>query len=346
MLNNEDRYNRQIALWLLLCAGVIFSMIMLGGVTRLTHSGLSMVEWKPLIGVIPPLNEAAWQATFHQYQQFPEYQKINHQMTVDEFKSIFMYEYLHRVLGRLIGLIFLLPFLFFYFKKRIKTGLTPKLIVMFVLGGLQGLLGWYMVKSGLVDNPRVSQYRLTAHLGAAVIIYGYILWVAFGLLSINKMVAIQGQSIKRFAFLLSGLIFLMILSGGLVAGTHAGLAYPTFPLMGDSFIPPGLFSTNPAWLATFEDITTIQFNHRIFAYTLFVLIIGFSFTVLRKTDSKILHRGIYCLVALLLIQVTLGISTLLMHVPVPLAAAHQSGAIALFTASLFVSQCLSFNKKG
>jgi cytochrome c oxidase assembly protein subunit 15 len=345
MLNNQDRYDRQIALWLLLCAGAIFSMIMLGGITRLTNSGLSMVEWKPLIGVIPPLNEATWQEIFQKYQQFPEYQKINHQMTVDEFKSIFMYEYLHRVLGRLIGLIFLLPFLFFYFKKRIKIGLTPKLIIMFVLGGFQGLLGWYMVKSGLVDNPRVSQYRLTAHLGAAVIIYGYILWVAFGLLSINKMVGSQGQAIKRSAFALSGLIFLMILSGGLVAGTHAGFVYSTFPLMGDSFIPPGLFNTNPAWLAMFEDITTIQFNHRLFAYTLFTLILGFAFAVLMKTDSKMLHRSIYFLLALLMIQVTLGISTLLMHVPVSLAAAHQSGAIALFTASLFVSRCLSSDYK-
>ena len=340
MLNTQDRYDRQISLWLLFCAGVIFAMIILGGVTRLTNSGLSMVEWKPLVGVIPPLNDLQWQETFEKYKQFPEYQKVNKGMSVSEFKSIFMYEYLHRVLGRLIGVIFLVPFLFFYFSGRIKTGLTPKLVVMFILGGCQGLLGWYMVKSGLVDNPRVSQYRLTAHLGAAVVIYAYILWVAFGLLSrqTNSDTPKEFGGLRNFAYLLTTLLFLMILSGGLVAGTRAGFAYPTFPLMGDSFIPPGLFSTTPAWLAIFEDITTIQFNHRIFAYLLFILILGFSYKTLSNTNSSTLRVGIYSLVALLLIQVTLGISTLLLHVPVPLAAAHQGGAIALFTASLFVSR--------
>ncbi len=347
MLNTEDRYDRQISLWLLFCAGVIFAMIILGGVTRLTHSGLSMVEWKPLVGVIPPLNDTEWQETFDKYKQFPEYQKVNKGMSVGEFKSIFMYEYLHRVLGRLIGVIFLVPFLFFYFTGRIKTGLTPKLMVMFILGGCQGLLGWYMVKSGLVDNPRVSQYRLTAHLGAAVIIYAYILWVAFGLLSrqtnpsnTKECSPEQIGGLKNFAYVLTGLLFLMILSGGLVAGTRAGFAYPTFPLMGDSFIPPGLFSTTPAWLAMFEDITTIQFNHRIFAYLLFILILSFSYKSLGKTSSTTLRMGIYIFVALLFIQIAMGISTLLLHVPVPLAAAHQGGAIALFTASLFVSRCM------
>tara|TARA_B110000503_G_scaffold135394_1_gene215929 strand:- start:318 stop:1391 length:1074 start_codon:yes stop_codon:yes gene_type:complete len=340
-------YNRQISLWLLFCAGVIFSMIILGGVTRLTNSGLSMVEWKPLIGIIPPITDMEWQETFAKYQQFPEYQKVNHGMTVGEFKSIFMFEYLHRVLGRVIGVIFLLPFLFFYFTKRIPAGLTPKLMVMFTLGGLQGLLGWYMVKSGLVDNPRVSQYRLTAHLGTAVIIYAYILWVAFGLLSVsaslNSSLNSVAQGLKRFSFMLSGLIFLMILSGGLVAGSRAGFAYPTFPLMGDSFIPPGLFNTDPVWLAIFEDITTIQFNHRILAYVLFTLILGFAFKVLRNGIQGKLRTGIHCLIALLLVQVTLGISTLLLHVPVALAAAHQGGAIALFTVSLFISRSFSNN---
>ncbi len=342
---NAHPYNRQIALWLLVCASVIFFMILLGGVTRLTHSGLSMVEWKPLMGIIPPLTDMEWRSTFEKYQQFPEYQKVNHGMTVSEFKSIFMFEYLHRVLGRLIGVIFLLPFLFFYFSKRIPSGLTPKLIVMFILGGLQGLLGWYMVKSGLVDNPRVSQYRLTAHLGAAVIIYAYILWVAFGLMSVGSLASnsynMVKKGLKRFALTLSGLLYLMILSGGLVAGTRAGFAYPTFPLMGDSFIPSGLYSTDPGWLAIFEDITTVQFNHRIFAYLLFTLILTFSFKVLRSGIPGKLRMGIHCFMGLLLMQVTLGISTLLLHVPVSLAAAHQGGAIALFTASLFVSHYLS-----
>ena len=173
---HPDSYNRQIAYWLIICAAVIFGMILLGGVTRLTDSGLSMVDWKPIKGVIPPITQADWQAMFLKYQQFPEYQKTNFTMTLEQFKPIFMYEYLHRMLGRFIGIIFVLPFLFFYFTKRIKPGLSPRLLVMLVLGGSQGLLGWYMVKSGLVDNPHVSQYRLTAHLGMAVFIYGFIFW--------------------------------------------------------------------------------------------------------------------------------------------------------------------------
>jgi cytochrome c oxidase assembly protein subunit 15 len=345
MLNPQDRYNRQLAFWLLFCAGVILSMILLGGVTRLTHSGLSIVEWKPLLGVIPPLNEAQWQETFAKYQQFPEYKKVNLSMTLDEFKSIFMFEYLHRLLGRLIGIIFLLPFLFFYFTKRIQSGLTPKLLIMFVLGGLQGLLGWYMVKSGLVDNPRVSQYRLTAHLGAAVIIYTYILWVAFGLLGHNTS-AFKLSKLKPFSYTLSGLIFLMILTGGLVAGTRAGFAYPTFPLMGDSFIPPGLYDMNPIWLSAFEDITTIQFNHRIFAYLLFTLILTFAFKALRQITNNHFRKSIYALVGLLLLQITLGISTLLMHVPIAVAAAHQVVAVLLFTASLYISHYLSRAERG
>lgn len=336
---NQLRYNRQITLWLLFCAVVILSMILLGGVTRLTNSGLSMVEWKPLVGVIPPLNQLEWTETFEKYQQFPEYKKVNHKMSLEEFKSIFMFEYLHRVLGRLIGVIFLLPFLFFYFKKRIPQGLSPKLIVMFILGGLQGLLGWYMVKSGLVDNPRVSQYRLTAHLGAAVIIYGYILWVAFGLIA-KKSVKQLGSNLKSFSYTITGLIFLMILSGGLVAGTRAGLLYPTFPLMGDSFIPPGLYAIAPFWLSIFEDVTTIQFNHRMFAYLLFILILSFSYKLLKQEIPKHLRIGTYCLAGLLLVQVSLGISVILLHVPVFLASSHQGVAVMVFTAALFVSHSL------
>ncbi|WP_461482726.1 COX15/CtaA family protein [Porticoccus sp.] len=339
-MNLQARYDRQIATWLVICAVIIITMILLGGVTRLTRSGLSMVEWKPLMGIIPPLSEAAWLETFEKYQQFPEYQKVNKGMSLFEFKEIFLFEYLHRLLGRLIGVIFLLPFLFFYFTRRIKAGLTPKLTGMFVLGGLQGLLGWYMVKSGLVDNPRVSQYRLTAHLGTAVFIYAYILWVAWGLIYPSPDSAV-GQGLKRYAAVLSGLVFLMILSGGLVAGTHAGHAYPTFPLMAGSFFPAGLYATDPAWLAIFEDITTIQFNHRMFAYLLIVLIAVFVLKSLRQTGLYPEARvGLKLVLAMLAIQVSLGISTLLLHVPVPLAAAHQGGAVLLFTSVLFVTHRL------
>jgi len=340
MLEQQDRYNRQISYWLFICAAIVLAMILLGGVTRLTHSGLSMVEWKPLMGTVPPLSEQDWQQTFNKYKQFPEYQKVNKGMSIEAFKSIFMYEYLHRLLGRLIGVLFLLPFLFFYFSKRVPQGLSPKLAVMFVLGGLQGLLGWYMVKSGLVDNPRVSQYRLTAHLGAAVVIYGYILWVAFDLVN-KKGGQLKHRVLKPFSYSISALIFFMILSGGLVAGTRAGLIYPTFPLMGDSFIPPGLYTMNPAWLSMFEDITTIQFNHRMFAYFLVVVIFGFMFKAFALGITNRLRVGIILLGTFLVLQVTLGISTLLLQVPVALAASHQGVAICLLTAALYVSHCLS-----
>jgi cytochrome c oxidase assembly protein subunit 15 len=336
--NPQGQHDRQIAYWLFFCAAVIFGMILLGGITRLTSSGLSMVDWKPIMGVIPPMTQTDWQEMFLKYQQFPEYQKINVGMSLEDFKPIFMYEYLHRVLGRLIGVIFIVPFLFFYFSRRIKTGLTPKLVIMLVGGGCQGLLGWYMVKSGLVDNPHVSQYRLTAHLGAAVLIYGFILWTAFGLVLTARA---QPVELQRFSIGLSALIYLMILSGGLVAGTHAGNAYSTWPLMGDSFVPAGLYAMTPAWLSAFEDITTIQFNHRMFAYLIVALVVAFAIRAFRFGIVGRLKVGIFCLIGLLGMQVTLGISTLIFYVPIPVAAAHQVGAVALLTASLFISHCLS-----
>ena len=338
MLNalQQQRYDRQVASWLLLCAAVIFGMIVLGGVTRLTGSGLSMVEWRPLMGVIPPLSEEAWLATFEKYKQYPEYQKVNLGMDLAGFKSIFMYEYLHRVLGRLIGVLFFLPMMFFAWQGRVRPGVMPRLWTLFVLGGLQGLLGWYMVKSGLVDNPRVSQYRLTAHLGLAVIIYAYMLWVALDLLYPRG----EGHRRARLSLVMVALVYLMILSGGLVAGTRAGFAYSTWPLMGTSFVPPGLYSMEPAWLSAFEDITTIQFNHRMFAYLLFALIHVFAWLSWRDGLGR---RGGVAMIALLgalWLQVVLGISTLLMHVPVWLAAAHQGGAVLLLSAMVYASHLM------
>lgn len=338
LTNQKARYDRQIASWLILCAAVIFGMILLGGVTRLTDSGLSMVEWKPLMGVVPPMSEQAWLETFDKYKQYPEYQKINKGMSLDAFKSIFMYEYLHRVLGRLIGVLFFFPMLFFALKGRVRAGLMPKLWVLFILGGCQGLLGWYMVKSGLVDRPDVSQYRLTAHLGLAVLIYAYMLWVVFDLVFPKRGLA-EGRH-GGFSLTLVALVFLMILSGGLVAGTDAGYAYSTWPLMGDSFVPQGLYATSPAWLAMFEDITTIQFNHRIFAYVLVGLIGFFAVKVLAGGVAARGKLAVVLVLLALVLQVTLGISTLLLHVPVAIAAAHQGGAVLLLTTVLFAAHGL------
>jgi len=331
-------YDRQVARWLMLCAVVIFAMILLGGATRLTNSGLSIVEWKPLMGVIPPLTEHDWQEAFHKYQQFPEYQKVNHGMSVHEFKVIFMYEYLHRLLGRFIGVLFALPMLYFAVRGRLRPGLTPKLVILFFMGGLQGLLGWYMVKSGLVDNPRVSQYRLTAHLGVAVAIYAYMVWLVFDLLLAREsQTGSERKPYASWSLVIVALVYLMILSGGLVAGTDAGFAYPTWPLMGDSFVPRGLYATSPAWLAMFEDITTIQFNHRMFAYVLFVVLSASAVLVYRSATQGYGKLAAVLLVLALCLQVILGISTLLLHVPVVLGTAHQGGAVVLLTAALFLS---------
>ena len=333
--------DRRIALWLVCCAVVVLGMILLGGVTRLTDSGLSMVEWRPLMGIIPPLNQADWQQLFLKYQQFPEYQKINMGMTLEEFKVIFMYEYLHRILGRVIGLIFIVPFAYFYFTGNISPQLLPKLLLMLFLGGCQGLMGWYMVKSGLVDVPHVSQYRLTAHLGLAVFIYGLIVWTALAL--INPPTA-QPSGLGKPACIISVLIFLMILTGGLVAGTKAGYAYSTWPLMGDSFIPSGLYDMSPIWLSAFENITTIQFNHRMFAYVIALLVVCFAFYAFKSEVVGKVRTGIFCMLFLLLVQIVLGISTIVFHVPIAVAAAHQVGAVALLTAALFVSHSLINNR--
>ena len=340
-LQQQAVYDRQIATWLLICAAVIFGMILLGGVTRLTGSGLSMVEWKPLMGVIPPLSEAAWMETFDKYKQYPEYQKVNLGMDLAGFKQIFMYEYLHRVLGRFIGVLYFLPFVYFAWRGRVRAGMMPRLWLLFFLGGLQGLLGWYMVKSGLVDNPRVSQYRLTAHLGVAVLIYAYMIWVAVDLLTAKgQRLVTRWGGIRSWSMALVVLLYLMILSGGLVAGTRAGHAYSTWPLMGTSFIPDMIYSGSPAWLDIFEDITTIQFNHRMFAYLLLLLIGITSVQVFRRPELSAARQATLLMGLALLVQVVLGISTLLLHVPVPLAAAHQGGAVLLLTAGVYFSYTL------
>ncbi len=342
--------DRAIAHWLLVCAVLIFAMVILGGVTRLTGSGLSMTDWHPIHGVVPPLNEQQWLEEFANYQQSPEFQKINYAMDLPGFKQIFYFEYGHRMLGRLIGLVFLIPFLYFYFTRKIKPGLTPKLVIMFILGGLQGLLGWYMVKSGLVDNPHVSQYRLTAHLTAAIVIYVFILWTAWSLLNSRvDSLSFQGPDVKglrRAGHILMLFLLITIMSGGFVAGLKAGLIYNTFPTMHGQWIPDGLFSLSPFYLNFFENMVTVQFNHR-------VLTIGTGLALLvywlmsKRYDYDPSTATSFNLVGLMVIvQVFLGISTLLLHVPVWLAASHQGGALLLLTALLYNMHKLSRLKSG
>jgi heme a synthase len=337
--NPNPNYHRSIGIWLLVCCLAIYGMVVLGGVTRLTGSGLSMVEWHPVMGVLPPLNDEQWNEAYTLYRQSPEFQKINYQMDMEGFKNIFWFEYAHRILGRMIGVIFLLPLLYFIARRRIDKALIPRLATMFVLGGLQGLMGWYMVKSGLTHDPHVSQYRLTAHLGLAFVIYAWVFWTALDLLvpvkrSTQREIA---RSFRRLAWIVTGAVLITALSGGFVAGLKAGYAYNTFPLMAGHLIPEGLFTLSPAWSNFFENVTTVQFNHRLLATLLFILIpllwiMGRSTVLSHNT-----RIGLHLLVLALFIQISLGISTLLLVVPVPLAAAHQAGAMALFTAALFVS---------
>jgi cytochrome c oxidase assembly protein subunit 15 len=337
--DTSNRNDRQLAAWLLVCCALIFAMVVLGGVTRLTGSGLSMVEWDPVFGVVPPLDQASWNAIFDLYKQSPEYNKINIGMDLDGFKTIYWFEFSHRLLGRAIGVVFLVPFLYFLVTGRIRRSLTPKLITMFVLGGLQGVLGWYMVMSGLVDNPHVSQYRLAAHLGLAVIIYAFMFWVALGLLLHPAEHSEHGFSkhLLPATNILTGLVFITILSGAFVAGLKAGFAYNTFPLMDGRWVPEAILMQQPAWRNFFENIATVQFDHRLLAILSFTGIVVFWLAAWRHSLTAQIRIGMHCLLAAAALQVTLGISTLLLHVPVSLAAAHQGGALVLLTAMLFVN---------
>lgn len=324
---------RAVGIWLLVCCAMIFAMVVIGGVTRLTESGLSMVEWRPLIGAVPPLSQGEWERTFELYRRTPEYRTFNRGMGLAEFKNIFWWEYVHRLWGRLIAVVFAVPLLWFLARRRIPRGATPKLLAMFVLGGLQGLMGWVMVKSGLVDRPEVSHYRLTAHLGLAVAIYGYILWVALGFLHGPPAASDPGR--RRFAGALVGLVFLTLLSGGMVAGLDAGLIYNTFPLMDGRLVPPGLLALEPAWRNPFENAATVQFDHRMLGLTTATLVTVFWFRVRRAGMSPGARLPVHLLLAAALLQVGLGVATLLTSVPIPLAVLHQAGAVILFSLALW-----------
>ncbi len=331
--------DKPVALWLFVCCALIFAMVVLGGVTRLTRSGLSIVEWDPIMGAVPPLTQARWEQTFDKYKQTPEYTKVNSGMSLEEFKGIFYMEWAHRLLGRLIGAVFLIPFLYFLVRRRITRELAPKLIVMFVLGGLQGALGWYMVKSGLVDIPRVSAYRLTAHLAFAVVIYAYIFWTALGLLYPPEPRPTP-RGLGRFGVAVTALIFLMILSGGFVAGNKAGFAFNTFPWMNGRFFPEGMYAMQPLWSNLFENIATVQFNHRLLAYLLCLVIPVFWWQAMRVALPARARLAVHFLLGWLAVQVLLGIATLLYAVPVPLAAAHQAVALVLFSVALYILHAL------
>jgi len=328
---------RSVAIWLLACAALVYGILVVGGITRLTHSGLSIVEWKPLTGALPPLSDGAWARLFDQYRATPEFRLVNFDLTLEGFKRIFWWEYVHRLLGRLVGLVFLLPLLWFVASRSIPRGLAWRLAGIFALGGLQGALGWYMVASGLVDDPRVSPFRLTAHLALALLIIGMMLWTAWDLWS----APVGRRRVPGFAGATVAVVFVMAMTGGLVAGTRAGFAYNTFPLMGGAIVPPDLVRISPWYLNFVYNLATVQFVHRAIAWTLMVLVPAFWWWIRRSVPAHQARLQSDLMLAALGLQVALGIATLLTVVALPLAAAHQAGAVLLYATTLWTAHALS-----
>lgn len=328
--------------WLFFCCFMVFTMIIVGAITRLSESGLSIVEWKPLIGAIPPLNEAEWHDVFNLYKTSPQYTLQNSWMELSDFKKIFFWEWFHRLLGRLIGVVYALPFLFFFIRGWIPQGYKLKLFGIFMLGGAQGFMGWYMVKSGLIDQPAVSHYRLAAHLGLAIVIYASMLLYA---LSFRKTVKniMPKPDIKLYniALLVFSLLALTILWGAYTAGLDAGLVYnDTFPHMGRTMIPEEIWFYDPIWKNFFENHAGVQFMHRWLAIITCLSVIALCLLLVHKKrqELSILLLGVF-----VFIQVGLGILTLFSQVYLPLAVMHQAGAVTLLTLLLIVLHALKFN---
>jgi heme a synthase len=403
---------KAVAVWLFACCGLIFLMVVVGGITRLTLSGLSITEWNPVVGIIPPLTYPQWLDAFARYQQVPEYQALHYGMSLADFQTIFFWEYAHRLLGRLIGVAFAAPLTWFWVRRRLPRRVAPALLGILALGFAQGLLGWYMVESGLADRLEVSQYRLVAHLVLALAIYSLILWTALGL----QRGAVSGEhddgslpdhsrssspgfhrspadyprrqaglkppfsashppatrappsprsrgegrgegptpvtdtgespwdavaaGWRRAAEAVVVLVAATIAAGGFVAGTRAGLTYNTFPLMDGRLLPAGYAQLHPFLRNWFESIPAIQFDHRLLAMTTFAAISLLAAAGLRRPLPRPARSALLALLAIAAIQIALGISTLLLVVPVPLAALHQAGAVLLLTAAIVLRHAL------
>jgi cytochrome c oxidase assembly protein subunit 15 len=325
------RERRVITSWLLAVAVLVVATLLVGGATRLTESGLSIVEWKPVTGTLPPLSQGEWLAEFEKYKAIPQYRELNRDMSLDQFKTIYWWEWGHRVLGRLIGAVFLLPFLYFLWRGWIGQHLRTRLWVIFGLGAAQGAVGWWMVSSGLTERVSVSQYRLAFHLTLACVIYAAIIWTSQRLWTLDNAHAMSRQRATAIAlvFLVLGQIYL----GALVAGLDAGLTFNTWPLIDGAFIPTSdrLWFETPWWRNLFENALTVQFNHRMMAYLLAVVAILHAFDVLRSVDHHDAMAGALTLVALIGLQGALGILTLLHQVPIGLALAHQAMAVLVLT---------------
>lgn len=327
---------RPVRIWLYTIAALVLLMVAIGGITRLTDSGLSITSWKPLSGTIPPLSNADWQVEFEAYQKIPEFQTQNSWMSLAEFKFIFWWEWGHRFLGRVIGLAFFVPFVVFLVQKRLDRKLAPALALLFALGGFQGFLGWWMVSSGLSERVDVSQYRLAAHLGAACILFMALIWVARRIRPHKP--AGETSSAWRWAIIaLGALLYLQLLAGAFVAGLDAGLAHNTWPLMDGALIPNGLTIIEPAWRNLFENALTVQFMHRMIAYIIAIYVAVLWWYGRKNLDFTGVHGWLPRIGILIALQITLGITTLLAFVPISLALGHQALAFMLIGAVIAYS---------
>ncbi|WP_024575247.1 MULTISPECIES: COX15/CtaA family protein [unclassified Afipia] len=327
---------RGVRVWLIIVAALVVCTLMVGGATRLTESGLSIVEWKPVTGTIPPLTDAEWSRQFEAYKTIPQYREMNRGMSLSEFKTIFWWEWGHRLLGRLIGAVFLLPFLWFLWRGFLSPGLQRRLWIIFVLGGLQGAVGWWMVSSGLTERVSVSQYRLAIHFMLALFIFSAIVWLLRRHTQ-GGVPSVAPLRVKVVGRILLALVFLQLYFGALVAGLRAGRVFNTWPLIDGAFIPSSarLFFEQPWWRNFFDNTLTVQFSHRMIAYTLVVVAVVHAIDAVRSRTSPAIVSGALWIVAAMLVQVAIGILTLLNQVPIDLGLAHQAVAIVILTMTLF-----------
>ncbi len=332
------RSSRPVRIWLFAVAALVIAMVSVGGATRLTGSGLSITEWKPIMGAIPPLTDADWHEAFEKYRQIPQYQQVNRGMSLEAFKTIFWWEWGHRFLARLVGFAFFVPFVAFLALGYIKRALVPRMVGLFALGGLQGFIGWYMVASGLSERVSVSQYRLALHLGLAFVILGALVWTALSLDDEDEP-RLASRAYKG-ALLLLGLTFIQVELGALVAGMKAGLAYNTWPLMDGQLVPKGLFVMQPWFLNPFENAMTVQFNHRIVAYVLAGFAAWHVWRVLAAHDDGRVRTSAMVLGFLVALQILIGIWTLLAQVPLSLGLLHQLVAAILFAVAVWHAHAL------
>ncbi len=343
--------SRPIIIWLLTGCILIWAMVIVGGITRLTHSGLSMAKWK-ISSVIPPHTDEEWQSDFNDYKQTPEYKQVNSYFTLEDYKHIYWWEFIHRLIGRMIGMVFIIPFAFFVYKGWLKGKLLWKTLIIFGLGGAQGVLGWYMVASGLQDVPHVSHYFLAAHLVTAFITFGYGFWVALDLIYLNLTLSSPSErrgegvrSLKNWTYVLLFFVLIQIMYGAFTSGLHAGQFDPTWPKMGNSWIAPEVTSLSPLWRNFIDGIAGVQLIHRYNAYivVLLVCLIWFKSRKLQLLPTQ--KNGMNFLVGMVLVQFLLGIFTLICSVPVVLGVLHQTGAFLLFASTIFVLHQWSIDMK-